>query len=68
MIVIVHTYPLSFSNPYEIIRYIIPIMSMKIPNIVGNMPRAAMTVAYVEFASDATTNMMPAKATKPTHN
>lgn len=65
MIVIVHAHPLPFSNPYETIRYMIPIMTMNTPNIIGNMPRAAMFAASVELSSDDTTDKMPAKDINP---
>ena len=69
MIVIVHAHPLTFSNPYETIRCVIPIMIpimiMKIPNINGIMPRAAMSAASDEFASDETTDQVLPKPTNP---
>ena len=65
IIVIVQAHPLPFSNPYETIRYIIPIMIIPIPNIIGTMPRAAISTASVEPPSDDTLDKMPPKAIKP---
>ncbi|MDN5868325.1 MAG: hypothetical protein L0H55_13140 [Candidatus Nitrosocosmicus sp.] len=65
MIGIVHAHPFPFSNPYETINYIIPIITMPIPSVVGNMPRAAMSTVSVKLPSDDTADKMPAKVIKP---
>ena len=65
IIVIVQAHPLPFNNPYETIKYIIPIMTIPIPNIIGTMPRAAISAASVEPPSDDTVDNKPPKAIKP---
>lgn len=48
IIIINHAHSSPFSNPYDTIRYMIPIITIKIPNIIGNIPRTAIFAAPEE--------------------